>query len=78
MVRIVEFTDNVRLVARLRMPRLSQNGDSLDIARSVMDCEYNTFQLVQKESRIPIPHIHVFESNPNSKVNAQSMNKGLS
>ena len=38
-----------------------------------MECEYNTIQLVQHESRIPIPCIHAFESNPYSKVKAQFM-----
>lgn len=73
MVRIVEFTDNVRWVARLRMPHSSQNGDSSCLARSVMECEYNTIRLVQHESRIPVPRIHAFESNPYSKVKAQFM-----
>ncbi|EGC48944.1 conserved hypothetical protein [Histoplasma capsulatum var. duboisii H88] len=71
MVRIVEFADQVRWVARLRLPDLSQARDSLSSARSVT--EYNTIQLVQKETKIPVPQVHAFEGNPYSRVKTQFM-----
>lgn len=73
MVRIVEFTDNVRWVARLRMPSMSPDESSLDSAKSAMDREYNTIRLVQKESTIPVPCIQAIESSLHSKVGAQFM-----
>lgn len=73
MVRILEFTDNVRWVARLRQPAMSPDESSLDSAKSAMECEYNTIQLVQKESSIPVPRIHAIESTLHSKVGAQFM-----
>ncbi|KAG5293345.1 putative aminoglycoside phosphotransferase domain-containing protein [Histoplasma capsulatum G186AR] len=71
MVRIVEFADQVRWVARLRLPDLSQARDSLSSARSVT--EYNTIQLVQKETKIPVPQVHAFEGDPYSRVKTQFM-----
>ncbi|KAJ5832447.1 hypothetical protein N7474_000758 [Penicillium riverlandense] len=72
-VRIIEFKDNVRWVARLRMPPLSQTGTHYDSARSIMECEYNTIQLVQKESNILDPQVYAFEGDPNCRINAQFM-----
>lgn len=72
-VRIIEFDDNTRWIARLRMQPVSQGKDTMDTARSIMECEHNTIQLVQKESRIPVPQIHAVEFNPNCKVMAQFM-----
>ncbi|EER37499.1 conserved hypothetical protein [Histoplasma capsulatum H143] len=54
MVRIVEFADQVRWVARLRLPDLSQARDSLSSARSVT--KYNTIQLIEM-STIQLPKI---------------------
>jgi aminoglycoside phosphotransferase (APT) family kinase protein len=73
MVRIIEFVDNVRWVARLRMPQLRQNGEGAEKAEGVMDSEYRTMCIVEKESKIPVPHVHMFDADPNSHVGAQFM-----
>ncbi|OQD73589.1 hypothetical protein PENDEC_c014G05414 [Penicillium decumbens] len=38
-----------------------------------MECEYNTIQLVQKESNIPIPQVYAFEGDHNCRIKAQFM-----
>ena len=73
MVCILEFTDNVRWVARLRQPGMLPDKNSLESAKSAMECEYSTIKLVQKESTIPVPRIHAIESTLHSKVGAQFM-----
>ncbi|KAE8332724.1 hypothetical protein BDV39DRAFT_199721 [Aspergillus sergii] len=73
MVRILEFSDQVRWVAKLRMPHLSQDGDGPDAGGQIMESEYYTLQLVQKECNIPVSHVHMVESAPNSPVGAPFM-----
>ncbi|KAE8312517.1 hypothetical protein BDV41DRAFT_565102 [Aspergillus transmontanensis] len=73
MVRILEFSDQVRWVAKLRMPHLSRDGDGPDAGGQIMESEYYTLQLVQKESNIPVSHVHMVESAPNSPVGAPFM-----
>lgn len=86
MVRILEFDDDdkTRWVARLRMPGLLlstlEDGDcedqkGSDETRSIMGSEYTTIQLVRKETKIPVPKVHIFEDNLDGKgkVNAQFM-----
>jgi hypothetical protein len=72
-VRIIEFKDNVQWVARLRMPPLSQTENHYDSARSIMECEYNTMRLVQKESNILVPQVYAFEGDANCGIKAQFM-----
>lgn len=48
-------------------------GDSDGRTGNAISCEYNTIRLVQQKSRIPVPRIHGFEDNVDSKVNAQFM-----
>lgn len=72
MVRIIEFDDNVRWIARLRMQPLTQGKDTVDTA-SIMKCEHNAIQLVREKSSIPVPQIHAVELNPNCKVMAHFM-----
>lgn len=72
-VRIIEFNDNVRWIARIRMRPIPQDKITVDTARSIMASEYNTIQLVQKATSIPVPQIHAVELNPNYKVMAQFM-----
>lgn len=60
-------------VARLRMPQLRQNSDRAAKAEEIMDSEYKTICLVEKESKIPVPHVHMFEADSNSHVGAQFM-----
>lgn len=55
------------------MQPVLQGKDTLDTARSIMECEHNTIRLVQKESRILVPQIHAVELNPNCTVKAQFM-----
>ncbi|KAE8151280.1 hypothetical protein BDV25DRAFT_128885 [Aspergillus avenaceus] len=68
MVRVVEFVDQVQWVARLRMPRVD-GGDAGERIKS----EYETIRLVQKESKIPVPHVHMLETDLDSHVGAQFM-----
>lgn len=58
-------------MARLRLPDVSHIRDSPSSAKSAIG--YNTIRLVQRESTIPVPLVHVFEDNPNSKIKAQFM-----
>lgn len=55
------------------MQPVPQDRDMVDTARSIMECEHNAIQLVQRESSIPVPQIHAVELNPNCKVMAQFM-----
>lgn len=75
MDHIVEFADNVRWVARLCLPGLSEVGEEDDpnLAGSDMGNEYSTIRLVLKESRISVPRIYSLEGNHNSRVNAPFM-----
>lgn len=73
LVRVVEFTDCTRWVARLKMPPLTRNDGEATNAWRIMESEYRTMCLVQRESKIPVPHVHLFEANPNSSVGAQFM-----
>jgi hypothetical protein len=73
MVRVVEFVDQVRWIARLRMPQLRRDGEDAAKAGEIMESEYRTIYLIQKESKIPVPHVHMFEADPNSQVGAQFM-----
>lgn len=70
MVRIVEFADGTRWVARLRMPLQAESGSDDDAPKTIMNCEFNAISLVRRKTRIPIPQIHVFEvkSSCNLKV----------
>lgn len=70
MVRIVEFADQVKWVARLRLPGLFQTINSPSSAENT---EYNAIRLVQKHTKIPVPQIHAFEDKPYPRVNAQFM-----
>lgn len=69
MVRILDFADQVQWVARLRLPDLSQGigspiGSHDAPAKSIT--EYNTIQLIQKETNIPVPRVHVFQGDPDA------------
>lgn len=73
MVRIIEFDDGVRSAARPTMPRLPWQEEIILEKKAVEECEYNTIQLVRKESSIPVPAIHGFEANPGNTVVAPFM-----
>ncbi|KAH8423953.1 phosphotransferase family protein [Aspergillus melleus] len=70
MVRVVEFADQVRWLARLRLPPLQE---SCAEARGTMESECRTMCFVQKESQIPVPRVHMIECDPDSSVGAQFM-----
>lgn len=72
-VRVVEFADHTQWVARLRMPPLTEKDDEAANAWEIMESECRTMCLVQRESKIPIPHVYLFEANPHSSVGAQFM-----
>ncbi|KAL4873120.1 hypothetical protein BDV12DRAFT_209107 [Aspergillus spectabilis] len=66
MVRIIEFTDNIRWVARLRMPLPAKRESDSVLARIRMEREYNIIQLVRRETKIPTPEVHVLELESDS------------
>lgn len=73
MIRIVEFSDKTRWVARLRMPPLLQRGNCPHEMTRAMECEHHIIQLIRKETNMPVPQIHVFDGNLQKKVKAQFM-----
>ena len=76
MVRIIEFTDGTRWVARLRMPPLSKSGSCEDALKAIRHCEFNAISLVRQKTSIPIPEIHAFEPQSDCNVNAPFMLMG--
>lgn len=72
-VRIVEFDDNVRWIARLRMQSQSGNQAVNTITKHIMSNEYNTMLLVKETTKILLPRIHAVELNHENAVNAQFM-----
>ena len=70
MVRILEFEDGKRLVARLRMPPLKDSGPSEKALATTISCELNATSLVRPKTDIPTPQIHAFESASNNSVKA--------
>lgn len=76
MVRIVQFEDGVRWVARLRMPPVATPGpfeNWEDSAEAMKNCEYNTISLVRQVTSIPIPKVHTIETRQDTDVRASFM-----
>jgi len=73
MVRIIEFADGTRWVARLRMPPLSKSGSDEDALKTIMNCEFNAISLVRRKTRIPVPQIHAFEVKSGCSMKAPFM-----
>jgi len=76
MVRIIQFDDGVRWVARLQMPPLGtsdvlENSDESEEA--VGNYEYNTISLVRQKTSIPIPEVHAVEARRHCDVKAPFM-----
>lgn len=73
LVRIIEFQDDMRWIARLRMssPSTSQARSSVD--KQIMVNEYNTILLVRQKTKIPVPNIHAVELDTENNVKAQFM-----
>ncbi|VUC23493.1 unnamed protein product [Clonostachys rosea] len=70
MVRIIEFHDGVRWVARLRLPSLLDAVSSEGSLDAKSSREFNTISLLTKASAIPTPAIYAFEPGLGSGVNA--------
>ncbi|KAL5360791.1 hypothetical protein BJX96DRAFT_184803 [Aspergillus floccosus] len=73
LVRVVEFADHTRWVARLRMPSLTRNSDEAPKPWYIMESEYRMICVVQRESKIPVPRVHIFEADHDSSVGAPFM-----
>lgn len=73
LVRIIEFEDHVRWIARLRMPPLSRTQATSSLNKQIMENEYNTILLVKQKTSIPVPRVHAVELDTESIVQAQFM-----
>ncbi|KAF8850550.1 hypothetical protein BDZ45DRAFT_769962 [Acephala macrosclerotiorum] len=73
MVRIVEFADQTRWVARLRMPPLAKSGSNEDALKTIMNCEFNAISLVRRRTTISVPQIHAFEVKSDCSIKAPFM-----
>jgi hypothetical protein len=75
MVRILEFEDGARWVARLQLPSLSP--DSTENSAETMEMgerdEYVTMSAVRQGTSIPVPEVHAFEPKKHSDVKAPFM-----
>ncbi|KAG9232261.1 hypothetical protein BJ875DRAFT_515019 [Amylocarpus encephaloides] len=69
MVRVLEFVDGTRWIARLRMPSL--NGSTSDGAS--ITAEFTTISFVVSVTDIPTPFIHAMEPKVHSLVKASFM-----
>lgn len=72
MVRIIEFADGNRWVARLRMPSLSDCLLEATLETS-MKCEFAAISLLQQRTSIPIPKIYAIEAREQYDVKASFM-----
>ncbi|CAG7928737.1 unnamed protein product [Penicillium olsonii] len=73
LVRIIEFQDDVRWIARLRMPPLSRTQARSSLNKQIMGNEYNTILLVKEKTKIPVPSVHAVELDTENIVKAQFM-----
>lgn len=73
MVRIVEFIDGVRWVARLRLPVLAGSHPSESVPQTKSDCEFHTISLLRQRTNLPIPEIHAYEARSDCSVKAPFM-----
>ncbi|CAD6446872.1 50f95ff2-3d3f-49b6-ad12-429a0b3eace0 [Sclerotinia trifoliorum] len=73
MVRIIEFTDKARWIARVRMPRLGESTYDKAIVEKRMSCELNAISLVRQKSGLPTPEVHAFDITDESIVKAPFM-----
>jgi len=73
MVRILEFTDGLRWVARLRLPRLSPSHSSDDRVETSTSVEFNTISILRQRTNMPIPAIHAIELRSECNVKAPFM-----
>ncbi|KAF4969910.1 hypothetical protein FZEAL_10144 [Fusarium zealandicum] len=73
MVRIIEFMDGGRWVARLKLPPLAKSDSSEHALETTGICEFNTISLLRQKTSIPIPEIHAFEARFDCSVKAPFM-----
>ncbi|KAI3336838.1 hypothetical protein HD806DRAFT_19503 [Xylariaceae sp. AK1471] len=78
MVRIIEFEDGVRWVARLRMPPLKKMDDErapelLSKSELNIKSEHTAMALVQEKTNIPIPEVYATETRWDCEVQAPFM-----
>jgi hypothetical protein len=73
MVRIIEFDDGIRWVARLRMPPLDSSGLSELSQETKKQSEYMTMSLVRQETSVPVPEVHAVETSQHNSVGASFM-----
>ena len=73
MVRIIEFMDGGRWVARLRLPPLAKSSSSKHALETIGICEFNTISLLRQRTSILIPEIHAFEARFDCSVKAPFM-----
>lgn len=73
MVRILEFADEIRWVARLRMPPLAESTSGEDALNTKINREFNAISLVQQKTSISVPQIHALEAEGDCSVRAPFM-----
>jgi hypothetical protein len=73
MVRIVEFTDGVRWVARLRLPSLAGCYSAEAALKTKSDCEFHTISLLRQRTNLPIPEVYAYEGRSDCSVKAPFM-----
>ncbi|KAF7510071.1 hypothetical protein GJ744_007175 [Endocarpon pusillum] len=73
MVRILEFADGLRWVARLQMPPLAESTSCEDTPNTKMNREFHAISLVQQKTRVPVPQIYALESGGDCSVRAPFM-----
>ncbi|KAK9788190.1 putative Aminoglycoside phosphotransferase domain-containing protein [Seiridium cardinale] len=73
MVRIIEFTDGIRWVARLRLPPQVTADVNEDNRETMAKCEHATISVVQERTSIQIPHVYAFEAQNDSDIGAPFM-----
>lgn len=72
MVRVLKFTDEVKLVARLLLPNLTdaQNNPDVDAVESSVLSEVQTMIAVAQNTNVPVPKIYAFETRADCEVGA--------
>ncbi|WEW60881.1 hypothetical protein PRK78_006369 [Emydomyces testavorans] len=76
MVRIVQFEDKTRWIARLRMPACDNAGehnkdvDEYDAADDLSKREFDCLQLVKERTTVPVPTVFGYMAGSQSKIGA--------
>lgn len=75
-VRIIEFDNGIRWIARLRLPPFDSSdgvGNSPTMMELREQSEYTTMSLVRKMTNIPIPEVHAVETSKHNSSGAPFM-----